>query len=190
MLYHRASLGGMLDAINTQRSLSRPSCVEGAADLGVFYSKRSFKPLAQDTFSRRCFMGCVIALLVVFLVLLFPIFVLPVGGGILYGIYDTFFSPGFIFFFVIVLGGVLFLVIYSNKEEDKFLDEQAVLFASKDNDEDRAKVVRAYLLRKNRTERAFNTGKSSPPPEISFVEAQAILEGRVEELEKYKREGT
>ena len=130
-------------------------------------------------------MGCVIALLVVLIVLLFPIFVLPVGGGILYGIYDTFFSPGFIFFFVILVVGAIFLVIYSAKADDKFLDEQAALFASKDDETDRDKVVRAYMLRKNRTERAFNTGKS-PPPEISFVEAQAILEERVDELEKRK----
>ena len=132
-------------------------------------------------------MGCVIALLVVLLVLLFPVIFVPLGGLAAYGIFDTFTSPGFILFFVIVLGGVLFLVFYSNKQEDKFLDEQAALFASKDNDEDRAKVVRAYLLRKNRTERAFHTGKS-PPPEISFDEAQAILEGRADELEGRKEE--
>ena len=151
-----------MGAINTQRSLSQPSCVEGAADLGVFYSKRSFKPLAQNTFSRRCFMGCVVALLVVFLVLLFPIFVLPVGGGILYGLYETFTNPGFIFFLVIVLGGWVFLLHRSAKADDKYLDETAALFASKDNETDRGKVVRSYILKRNQTERAFNTGKSPP----------------------------
>ena len=46
-----------------------------------------------------------------------------------------------------------------------------------------AKVVRAYLLKRNQLERAFSTRKTSPR-EISFEEAQAISEVRGEELEK------
>ena len=134
-------------------------------------------------------MGCVIFLLVVLIVLLFPgigLLGLFVGGGALYGIYEVFSSSGFILFFVIVCGVWALVLFHAHKGEDKFLDEQATLFASKDNDEDRAKVVRAYLLRKNRMDRALNTGKLRSS-EISFDEAQAILEAKAEELEGYRK---
>ena len=128
-------------------------------------------------------MGFVIVLLVVFIFLLFLVVALLAGGGILFVLYETFTDPVFISFLVVVIVGGGFLVIRAVKADSKYLDETATLFASKDNETDRRKVVRAYLLKRNQVERAFSTRKP-PPREISFEEARAILEVRAEELEK------
>ena len=131
-------------------------------------------------------MGFVIALLVVLLVLLFPVPAVLAGGGVLFVLHETFTDPIFISFLVVVFAVGLFLSSRVAKADSKYLDEIAILFASKDNETDRRKVVRAYWVKRNQAERIFSTINKKPPLKISFEEAQAVLEVRADELEKEK----
>ena len=82
-------------------------------------------------------MGFVIVLLVVLIVLLFPSVALLGGGGVLFGLYETFANPGSIFFLVVVIAGSVCLAHRSAKADSRYLDETATLFASKDNETDK-----------------------------------------------------
>ena len=137
-------------------------------------------------------MGFVIVLLVVLIFLLFPVVALLAGGGILFVLYETFTDPVFISFLVVVIVGGGFLVIRAVKADSKYLDETATLFASKDNETDRRKVVRAYLLKRNQVERAFSTRKNATTRDIirggpGYIGSEGRGIGKGKEWQRTKR---